>query len=188
MGDAKDQMVTGLEQYSLERAGYFVRRAAVDPERTAARMGSGLTCSRAGFDLVGDLASFNAISADLLPSGRVTQAGMIYEEAIRSRKWLRDIDVDPRLPAADQICALLSGPPAYGFRLAVRPECGLLVVPGSHAAPLSDEQASSLVGCARGIPGAVLVRLEPGDLLCYHANLLRYDGPISGRCLEIQFS
>jgi len=154
-------MVTGMEQYHFERAGYFVRRALV-----VAGGGDGSTP----------------------PSEVVALAGDVLGQPIRELHPEQDaVDLIWRRatgPPADaahdqQEAALARCTHVVEVRLALSP-VDVYVLPGTHVAPLSRETLHALARTAVDqVAEAVRVRLAAGDCLVMSAALLRADDEAS---------
>jgi hypothetical protein len=196
--------LTGLEQYSLERAGYFIRRATLEAAQVeAARHCASRISAPPGAELMGhsfeveellvaaELPEIAGMAHDLLRPARLRSAMLHTTENREPSAWHRDFCVDPTLPPADQLSLLHGHPPAYRMRIALTPDSSLLVVPGSHADALSLEQAAALAAGAAEVPGAVCVRLELGDILVYSSALLRWEdlrAHAAGEVMELLFA
>jgi hypothetical protein len=145
--------MTGLEQYSLERAGYFIRRTAIDPDASRP---------------LSDHPLISALGCDLFQKPRVVSRA----PEPPSHDWRRAAAVDQSLPPAAQLAGVRSQPALYIARLALSQDLSLRVVPGSHEDPVLPP-----TGGDDAADGAVLLRLEAGDMLVYSSHLLYRQDP-----------
>jgi hypothetical protein len=161
-------MLTGLEQYSLERAGYFIRRAFIAPNVLPDSIGHpAVTQAESPRKLV-DLLLPTVQSA--LGQGPITPyTGSNAGEA----GWTRGYPISWDLPPVEQIGALARTMEHLQVRAAVSRDESLALLPGTHAAPPSAEDAAQLrANPTADMPGMVRVRLAPGDTLFWNTNVL----------------
>jgi hypothetical protein len=202
-----DNRLTGLELYSLERAGYFVRRGILDSDAVeqardeVARVTCGqhaegsqdtritqlveLTQLASIRELAADLPIASGSQGDALVEMRCTLDFLCLGKARSS--WERGIDLDPSLPSAEQLSILHRGHAAYHILVAIGAIDSLLMVPGSHAEPPSEQQWTALrQDPFADLPEAVRVRLGIGDVIVFSDTLLRRidPGPTDDDCLR----
>jgi hypothetical protein len=154
-------MLTGLEQYSLERAGFFVRRAAIAP------------------DLLRDLSGEDAAAAvlrSLSPTVRNTLGQSIRTYLgcrTEESRWTRGYPIPWDMPLAEQMAALARTMEHLQICVALSPDESLAVLPGTHSAPPANEDLAHLtVDPAADTSGMVRVRLAPGDALFWNTNVI----------------
>lgn len=195
--------LTGLEQYSLERAGYFVRRSLLDEERlrTARDVAGGLSAilaegtARAELhatdQLARELTEITGLAADLIPSAQLRSVTLYPVGERASSTWFRDLEIDPALSAPEQLALLNGSPPIFHVRIALSSDASLAVLPGSHMGPLSPDQAITLLSKSTSALGEIRVRLTAGDVLVYSSMVLRREdmgSDVSGDLLELVFA
>lgn len=150
-------MLTGLEQYSLERAGYFIRRAAVP---------NGDVCE----GLAGILNHVAETVESALGHGPIA----IYHGCDDGQLgWHRGFDIGWDLPPVEQIGVLARTMEHLQVRTAVMPDESLALLPGTHSAPPAPEDLEQLrLDPTADTPGMVRVRLAPGDALFWNTNVV----------------
>jgi hypothetical protein len=166
-------MLTGLEQYSLERAGYFIRRAALTPDSPRG--------------VVGLLELLLPTVQSVLGQGPITPYGGSGAEPGR---WTRGYSIPWDLPPAEQIAALARTTEHLQVRAAASPDESLALLPGTHAAPPALGDLTQLVRRPTGdTPGMVQVRLAPGDTLFWNTNVIHRDdaGDVIDRVFRVTF-
>jgi hypothetical protein len=147
-------MLTGLEQYSLERAGYFIRRNAVPlVVLTAGAPDDMLNC--------------------VLPTVREALSGSLrcYRGSAAAPTWSRGYGVSWDQPTGEQFAALARTAEHLQVRIDTAADESLVLLPGTHAAPPSPEDAAAMVA-GSDPPGMVRVRLSPGDALFWNTNVI----------------
>lgn len=85
-------------------------------------------------------------------------------------RWHRD-DIPPEATAEEEARRLAEPAWHAQYNLALYPDASLVVVPGSHARPRTDEERAA-DPYEPDMPGQVAVRLEPGDVVFYDNNIL----------------
>lgn len=155
--------ITGLEQYSLERAGYFVRRGILD--RIAWAEVTPETAPR--------LPEIASIMDDLGRNARLHTCLFLASATRQPTTWKRDFDVDPYQPSADQLARLHCQSGGYWIRLALSADSSLVVIPGSHADPCPADRADN----SAMAEDAVRLRLDLGDAVILSSGLLRREDP-----------
>jgi hypothetical protein len=198
-------MLTGLELYYLERAGYFVRRGALTGAlREAGREAAERIAQKGRFGvdaqpiysllhpdwtepvLLEALAHPQIIGVpeDLYREYAVClQADLLVHmpgEGFRSA-WHRDHGPDLDAPLGEQMAHLERSVHNVRVNAALLADEALLVMPGTHTSPLTSEQRDLLKAdpCAE-LVGQVRIRLEPGDLVFYNGNLLHREEIVGG--------
>lgn len=188
-------MVTGIEQYFLERAGYFVRRNVLTAEtRTAARSAAERIAARTEdmperrqmllhpkarepifVDLLTDSALLLPVESAVGPVVRYQAAALVTEQTVIM--WQRG--TGPAWDAAEtvQIARLARCQENLTCRVALCDEAALLLLPGTHTAPPDAAQRVALSEGNAMVEGAVRVRLEAGDAVFYNAALVQRDAP-----------
>jgi hypothetical protein len=179
-------MLTGLEQYYWEKAGYFIRRQALSPEEVSSCLKSlkRLSRERRTFSIetlpahcllaMGNPTVLGIIKDLLEPGRRFHHAALqanVGEERIPGT-WTRDMlpEGNP-LQAQDAVLQRHQG--CLTIRLAFSLDESLHVVPGSYVSPLPPEQIATLTADPHSdLEGAVCMRLAPGDALFYNPNLI----------------
>lgn len=192
-------MLTGLEQYYLERAGYFIRRQVDFPEgllaqgREAALQRMADEATGAGdvpltrdtrplYALLGDPAMMEMLRGALGPALRLTGAALLFSEA---QAWSRTFGPPLDAPDGEQRTALARFQHGLCLHLPFHEEVRMFVLPASHLEPLGQEEREAVqADLFATLPGQVRIRLQPGDVFVYNANLLRRTGkaPKQSRC------
>jgi len=166
-------MLTGIEQYHWEKAGYFIRRSLFDANAIRSWDPSD--------ELV--LESVGALIADLLggPCDLVEAAADSHPSA----SWRRAEGGAYSAGSA----TLARQPEGVVVRIAVAPDEGLQVLPGSHVSPLSTAEMKQLgEDPAAGLSGGIRIRLAAGDTLFYSTGLLAMAQPQTERnAREVRF-
>ena len=147
-------MLTGLEQYSLERAGYFIRRAAISDDVLVA----------------GEIVR---ILEAVLPTMRSALSGPLryYRGTVVGQVWSRGFPIPWDVPVGEQLSALARTAEHLQARIDTAADESLVLLPGTHAAAPSPEDAAALAA-NRDPPGMVRVRLCPGDALFWNTNVI----------------
>jgi hypothetical protein len=189
-------MLTGQEQYYLERAGYFIRRQADLPERlvksayeTAFSCLSGMTGEEMDLPLSYEMLPLfrllgtpnvlitlrNILGADLRLS-RVTI--LAAGDSDKGGLWHRDFAPSPMLSEGEQRAYLARFQNSLCLQMPFLLEEGMLVLPATHLEPVEQEDQQALQADPFAeLPGQVRLRLQPGDVLFYNPNLFhRMDG------------
>lgn len=179
-------MLTGLEQYSLERAGYFIRRAAVSPDLledalAVSRLNRGSAASNESVDAA-DSGAFLALAGAIEPTVRDILGTRVSEAALtlsrseaRPADWRRALGRLSGSPA-DQTAALAARGERVEVRIPLEDDDSLVVLPGTHTSP-PDQQDAAALECGGAAPGQVRIRLRAGDALFWNPNLFhRYEG------------
>jgi hypothetical protein len=190
-------MLTGLELYYLERAGYFVRRGALTgallaacreaAERITEKGQGGESAEQWYAILHPDLNEPALIEALAHPQiigvpedlyrdhAACWQAEILYHSPGKGfgSAWHRDLRSDLDASPEAQLAHLERYMQNIRINAALRADETLRVIPGTHATPPLPEQRDLLKKdpCA-ALPGQVRIRLEPGDVLFYNGNLL----------------
>jgi hypothetical protein len=167
-------MLTGIEQYHWERAGYFIRRSYLNDDMVLELRGK----QNSAYDMLRDFAK--PLIDDLI--GELNE-GVGQQDGVM-RAWKR---AATGISYSEDHSGLAGQPEGVVLRLALVQDEAMQVMPGSHATPLAAYEVSQLKdNPAADVPGAVRVRLAPGDALFYHATLLaKHD--TDENALEIQF-
>ena len=157
-------MVTGIEQYHFERAGYFVRRGLLSAERLEAFRRA--PTASPPEEIV-------ALAADLL-GARGHPIAAEWATAPAARVWRREAGPPVDSPAEAQVAELARCPLVVEVRLALDEDGGLLVVPGSHAPDTPEAVLRATAGAVDAVvPEAVHIRIAAGDCLLMSGALLR---------------
>ncbi len=186
-------MLTGLELYYLERAGYFVRRGVLTGGLLeACREAAGRIAERGEAEEPVELLSPDADEPALLEALAHPQIVGVPEDLFREHAaclqayllvplsgeglrsaWHRDQGPDLDAPAGEQMAHLERYSRNIQVRAALQEDTSLLVMPGTHTTPLPPELRDPLRDdpCAE-LAGQVRIRLEPGDVVFYNGNLL----------------
>jgi hypothetical protein len=189
-------MLTGQEQYYLERAGYFIRRnvipAALQPAvRQEIELNSIVSVSDA--DLAA-LATVRDIVAELIPIIRDAigiEPGHVEVSLLTPGDSIWRRPVFPEIEAmADASSAELARHQKNLFaNVALRQDEFARVLPGTHSEPL-DEDVAELIrrDPSATVPGEVCIRLNPGDVWFFNGCLGMRSVPVPGVSrLTIQF-
>lgn len=186
-------MLTGLELYYLERAGYFVRRGVLTGALLeACREATRRIAERGEAEESVALLSPDADEPALLEALAHPQILGVPEDLFREHAaclqaqllvplsgeglqsaWHRDQGPDLDAAAGEQMAHLERFSRNIHVRAALQEDESLLVMPGTHTTPLSPELRDPLREdpCAE-LTGQVRIRLEPGDVVFYNGNLL----------------
>jgi hypothetical protein len=198
-------MLTGQEQYYLERAGYFVRRAALLPEEVEPlRVAADVLVERCRSDRsLSDLSILNhlfrpeiretafveALDRDAILGPfldalgtdiRYERAALLVEpsQSPDGEAWHRVLPLALTAPLAKQAAELAQTQHRLQVNLALLPDESLRLMPGTHLEPLSHEQASQVAADPYAdLTGRVCVRLQAGDAVFYSPNLLHCGRP-----------
>ncbi|KEQ61807.1 phytanoyl-CoA dioxygenase family protein [Aureobasidium melanogenum CBS 110374] len=85
-------------------------------------------------------------------------------------RWHRD-DISPEVSAQEELTRLQEPMLHAQWNLALYPDSSLVVVPGSHKRPRTEEER-----CAdpfeNDLPGQMVVKMDPGDIIFYNNNIL----------------
>ncbi len=190
--------LTGLELQAWERAGFFIRRRAMDhpglelchltlsqdldrmpriavlPIMLAAPLHIDwfvVRLPRPNVYDVSSLPSIATLAVDLMgPHVGVISAA--HPAPGTGGAWRRILGPPIDAPAAEQIPALARLWEVAVLRMAVEPDEALSVLPGSHIAPPPPEALSALERGDAQAPGAVVIRLAPGDVAFLSACLV----------------
>jgi hypothetical protein len=189
-----DAGLTGLEQYSWERAGYFIRRSAIDANVISAAFklcdGSaeelpeegerpGTECVEACGAIAADTV-IQTIAGDLLQHPHLISTFLCRAPGSPS-EWGRGAPVDLSLPPPEQAAILHALPTELLVRVALGVDHTMFVLPGSHWAPVSPDQAAEMSSDPHcKLIGAVRIRLDPGDALFLGSGVLRRVDPQPG--------
>jgi hypothetical protein len=176
-----DHRLTGLEQYSLERAGYFIRRGALD-NQTIEEGRDGVAGVEANFrasegaarnefmkrlSTLAERSPLSDIVEDMIPGAKLKKWGVRHGSLKGGRgRWGREIHVDWTLPESEQLAALHSHAPAVVIFVPFQSCSTLCVVPGSHAQAVSPETATRLksrLNC--DLDESVCLKLDAGDVV-----------------------
>jgi hypothetical protein len=185
-------VLTGLEQYAWERAGYFIRRALL-PAATVERL---LAMSRATIDddlrstlLPALLAepSVAPLLVDLMgPSIGLASARLL--ERPREHRFGRATRVRLDAPAIEQQMRLAGDALSLTLSVALAPSEWLYVLPGTHTQAPTAEQAEKLLAGEADVPGQVRIRLMPGDALLRDRRIAHRCADPSGLWIQCGFA
>jgi hypothetical protein len=159
-------VVTGLEQYSWERAGYFVRRETAPAEALAACLREN---NRRGILRLLSESGALATAADLLgPDARVIAFSLLPPET--TAWWHRSLppDEDPFTAGAGTLAAAHA---CVEICFPLGRDEARQVLPGTHVQPLPHDIAERL-RTGENVEGSVTLRLAPGDVLFHSATLV----------------
>lgn len=162
----RSPMLTGLEQYSLERAGYFIRRGFAPADLDLPRSHDPAQLERL-VDFV------TPIAIDVVgPNARFVGAEVEYGEADYA-EWRRGYGILWNSEYGEQMSLLARTHAHLQVRIALKEDESLLLLPGTHASPpVEEDRAALVIGDSADTPGQVRVRLGAGDTLFWNTNVL----------------
>src|SRR3989442_13898606 len=135
-----DHRLPGLEQYSLERAGYFIRRSAIGEDIIAAArrscervvesdylddhlgMESAEICGDIGYESV-----VQSIANDILGDTKLRNTRICLADGSPPVAWSRAYPLDATLPVAAQAAQLHATPPAFEIMVPLDDHSSLIV-------------------------------------------------------------
>jgi hypothetical protein len=179
-------MLTGLEQYYWEKAGYFIRRQALSPDEVSSclqavsqlpaqnRITPVETLPPACLEAIAHPTVLGIIQDALGPDTRFYQAAILAHSGEKALPgaWTRDMLPEGN-PLQAQDAVLLRHQDCLTVRIALDSDESLHVAPGSHVSPLPPEQEAAFTADPHSdLEGTVCMRLAPGDALFYNPNLV----------------
>jgi hypothetical protein len=163
-------MLTGQELYLWERAGYFIRRDILAHQENLLIDRLDIINLKIALKLLSIPIILDAM-IDLHPEMRLLKVSLYDQATNRNSK---DSHVSCVVLFDGGYLSEISGEPeSLLLRIALMADDCLHVIPGTHSSPVhaDNHHAESLQEDKTEVP----VRLQPGDFICYHANLDHHD-------------